>query len=94
MATVIIRFQVQDFTKWKPTFDEFSTLRREHGSQGGRVFQSAENPNAVTIELDWDNVENARRFYAMDNVRQAMQRAGVQGAPEFTYSTQAHRASA
>ena len=94
MINVLVRFHVQDFDSWKPVFDEFSTLRREYGSQGGRVFQSSDNPNAVTIQLDWDNLENAKRFYAMDQVRQAMQLAGVQGAPEITYLTQADRANA
>ena len=60
---------------------------------GTQVFRSAENPNEVVILLEWDSLENARRFTQSDDLRAAMQRAGVTGPPDIYFLEEADRTS-
>jgi heme-degrading monooxygenase HmoA len=85
MAHFIVHHQVADFDRWKPVFDEHASMRKAAGCQGGYVLRSADDPNEVTIVFDWDNMDNAQAFASSENLREAMQRAGVQGRPDVTF---------
>jgi heme-degrading monooxygenase HmoA len=47
--------------------------------------QSVDDPREVTIFLDWDSLERARRFAASDDLKQTMQKAGVVGDPDVRF---------
>jgi len=47
--------------------------------------RNAEDPNELVILLEWDSVENARRFANADDLREAMQRAGVADQPDVYF---------
>jgi quinol monooxygenase YgiN len=82
MVCVILRSTVEAYEKWRPVFDSLEELRRSRGSKGvNQVFRDADNPNTVTLILEWDNADNARKFLGSTELREAMQRAGVVGAP-------------
>ena len=57
------------------------------GVKGDAVFQSVDDPNDVTAWHDFDTVEAARAFVSSDELRSAMQKAGVQGEPEIWFVT-------
>jgi heme-degrading monooxygenase HmoA len=40
------------------------------------------DPNELVILLEWDSSENARRFADAEDLREAMQRAGVADWPD------------
>lgn len=77
MAYLLVRHKVADYSRWKPVFDEHGAARRDGGSRGGWLFRSADDPDELVILLECDSLENARRFAGSDDLRQAMQRAGV-----------------
>ena len=82
MVHVIMRATVADYQKWRPVFDNLEDLRRSKGSTGvNRVFRDADNPNTITLLLEWDSAANGRDFLASEQLREAMQKAGVVGAP-------------
>ena len=85
MANVLVHLQVQDYAKWRPVFDEFSALRKLNGSQGAHLYRLPNNSTEVVILFGWNSLENARRFFDLPEVRQGMQRAGVEGRPEILY---------
>lgn len=85
MPYVMIHHKVADFAKWKPVFDEHGAARKAAGSKGGYLFQSADDPNDVIGLLEWDSIENARAFAASDDLREAMQRAGVVSEPTIVF---------
>jgi len=85
MSYVLVRAKVEDYEKWKLGFDEHGTTRQERGSKGGRLFRNADDPNEVTIVLEWDNLENARHFAHSEELREAMQRRGVVGQPDMYF---------
>jgi heme-degrading monooxygenase HmoA len=85
MTNLLIHSTVEDYAKWKSVFDEYATNRKTSGSKGGELFRSADNPNEITILFEWDVLDNARQFTQSDDLRQAMQRAGVVGRPDLYF---------
>jgi quinol monooxygenase YgiN len=85
MVHVLVRHKVSDFNRWKESFDSHLNMRMHAGELGFRLFQSVDDPREVTLLLDWDSVEHARRFMGSEELRGRMQQAGVVGAPDVQY---------
>lgn len=85
MIHVLIRHKVADYPKWKQGFDSFLSHRMAGGEIGFRVFQSIDDPRDVTVLTDWESTEHARRFMQSEDLRKAMQGAGVVGSPDVVF---------
>jgi quinol monooxygenase YgiN len=85
MVHTFVRFTVEDYAKWRAIFDSLSSLRDKMGSHGGQIFRGADNPNEITVVIMWDNPGKAQSFFQSDELRRAMQQAGVQGPPDITF---------
>ena len=85
MPYLLVRHKVDDYERWKPGFDEHGATRRESGGKGGYLFRNAEDPNETVILLEWDNLENARRFAQSEDLRETMQRVGVADRPDIYF---------
>ena len=85
MALLIVRHKVQDYSKWKPVFDDHATARKAAGCKGGRLWRSASDPNEIFVLLGWDSVESARKFVETANLQQVMQRSGVVDKPDVYF---------
>jgi hypothetical protein len=94
MPYLLVRHRVNDFATWKAVFDEQAKTRKASGSKGGYLFRNADNPSEVVIALEWDRVENARRFVASPDLRATMERAGVVDRPDVYFLNEAGRPSA
>ncbi len=93
MTYMLVQHSVEDYAKWKRVFDENGAIRQTNGSKGGFVLRNAENGNQMTVLLEWDSLENARAFANSDDLREAMQRAGVTGRPNVSFLDEADRPS-
>ena len=93
MPHTLIHITVEDYAKWRPVFDEIGALRQKYGGQGGHVFRKAEAPNEIMVLMEWKDMEQARQYAASDELRAAMQRAGVQGRPTIHYLNEAEAAA-
>jgi hypothetical protein len=85
MIHVLIRHKVADFNRWKESFDSHLNARMHAGELGFRLFQNVDDPRDVTLLLDWDTAQNARKFIGSNEVSSRMQEAGVVGAPDVQY---------
>jgi quinol monooxygenase YgiN len=85
MPTLLIRHHVADFAAWKAAFDAHAITRQANGSQGGRLFRAAADPNEVLLLLEWDDRERARLFVDSDDLQEAMTQAGVAGEPDIWF---------
>ncbi|MBI4300450.1 MAG: cyclase [Chloroflexi bacterium] len=85
MPYLLVRHKVADFSNWKPIFDEHEPTRANAGSQGGLLFRSVDDPNEVFVLLEWDAQSRAREFAQSEDLRQAMDRAGVLGPPDVYF---------
>ena len=82
MLKVMTKFEVNDFTKWQTSFKDGEGMRMDAGSKGVQVFQSVEDPNTVTVIMDWDDKEKAMAFSRSPELREAQQKSGVNSIPE------------
>jgi hypothetical protein len=86
MASMFIKHRVADFGRWKPAFDEHETARREFGATAHSVHRDADDPNVIVIAFRVASIARAREFVASDELRAAMERAGVEDPPEFWFT--------
>ena len=85
MPYLLIRHKVADYSKWKPIYDQHATTRKVSGGQGAQLFRNATDPNELVILFEWDDLERARQFAQSEDLRQAMQQAGVADQPDIYF---------
>ena len=88
MPHVLVRVKVEDYVRWKPVYDGMEGLRKANGASDARVFRNTDDPNEVVVLLEWDNMENARRYTGLPELREAMQRGGTIGPADILYLDQ------
>ena len=81
MTTLFVRHQVADYAAWRRTYDAFAPTRDALGVKAQAVYQSAEDPNNLTLTHDFATLEAAQAFAGSAELRAAMHDAGVEGAP-------------
>jgi heme-degrading monooxygenase HmoA len=83
MPYLLFRYKVADYDRWKPVLDQRGATRQAQGSRGGQVFRNANDPNELVILFEWSDLEQARQFAQSEELRQAMQQAGVADQPDI-----------
>jgi quinol monooxygenase YgiN len=90
MIYLNVRHTAADYAKWRVGFDAHEATRRAAGATGvQQVYRDVENPNTVTIIMEWDSAEKARKFAQDPALREVMEKAGVIGAPEVRFLNRA-----
>jgi hypothetical protein len=89
MARLFVRHDVTDYKAWRRAYDDFDAERRSLGVTGHAVFQSADDPNDVTVWHDFSTLEDARRFSSSPRLNEVMGKGGVKGAPQIWFVNQA-----
>ena len=64
MTILQIEHRVRDFDAWKQAFDSDPVGRKEGGVLRYRVARTADDPNHVLIELEFDEPSKAEAFRA------------------------------
>ena len=85
MPYILIRHKVEDYTKWKPVFDEHGATRKASGSKGGYLLRNIDDANEVVIFIEMDDLEKARQLVQSEDLRQAMERSGVADQPDIYF---------
>ncbi len=78
---IVVHHKVKDFAAWKPAYDKHAAARKAAGLTKDHVLQSVDDPNAVTIVMDFSDLGKAKAFAASPGLKEAMKAAGVVGAP-------------
>lgn len=89
MAVLFVRHKVDDFKTWKKGYDDFDAERQSLGVTGHGVFQLDGDPNDVTVYHEFATMEAAKAFATSDRLKEVMDEAGVQGAPDIWFTNQA-----
>ena len=82
-ATLIVRHQVNDFGAWRSVYDSVDDLRQQHGCTDAEVLVSATDKEDIYVLHRFPTVEQAEAFAGSSQLREAMGRAGVAGAPRI-----------
>jgi len=81
MATLFVRHSVSDYEAWRKVYDEFFEARKGAGVTGEAVYRSVDDPNEVTLVLDFQTIEAAHAFPNDQKLEAAYRQAGSLGAP-------------
>lgn len=81
MVILVVHHRVRDYDAWKAVFDEHESVRRSHGETEHRVYRDIHDPNRVVVHNDFPTEEAARAFAEDPSLKEAMERAGVEGEP-------------
>jgi hypothetical protein len=85
MIHTLVRHKVADFAKWKPAYDAHASARQKAGLKEEHLFRNADDPNEVILLFSAEDIDKAKAFAASDDLRQAMQRAGVSDKPDVYF---------
>jgi Zn-dependent oligopeptidase len=89
MATLFVRHTVSDYKAWRKTYDDFAPVQKANGVKAQAVYQAADNPNDVTVTHEFATAEAAQAFVKNDELKKAMHKAGVVGAPTIWIANKA-----
>jgi heme-degrading monooxygenase HmoA len=86
MVYIQVQHKVEDYNRWKAAFDAHASAREAGGSTGTNyILRNVDNPNELVVVLEWDDLDRARQFAQSQELREAMQNAGVTGPPEVLF---------
>jgi len=94
MPYFLVRQKVKDYVRWKQVFDEQSAIRKTTGSKGGFIYRNSDDPNEVFVLLEANDLQKAREFARSEELRKAMERAGVTDKPDIYFLGEVERTSA
>ena len=84
MVYIHIRHRLEDYARWREGYDNHAPARQAGGAVGeAQVMRNVEDPNEVILLLGWSDLQKARAFIQSVSLKEAMQKAGVQGSPEI-----------
>lgn len=89
MAQMLIRHKVKDFSSWKRNFDMSLPIRKFSGEERYQIFQNVEDPNEVTVLIDWKSLEKAIQYAESTDLKTAMKIAGVIDEPSIFLTSEA-----
>ena len=82
MVYINLRLNVADFDKWHTGFQGFESYRKSHGSTGvNQIYHDVDDPNNVTLIMEWDEAINARAFLNDPQTKANMDAMGITGRP-------------
>ncbi|WP_028753212.1 antibiotic biosynthesis monooxygenase [Rhizobium leucaenae] len=89
MTTLFVRHEVSDYATWRKVYDAFRPVQKANGVLAEAVYQATDNPNDVTVTHEFATIEAAQAFGALEELRAAMRKGGVLGAPTVWFTNKA-----
>jgi hypothetical protein len=84
---MFVRHEVADYATWKKGYDGFRATQKKMGVVSQAVYQSTDNPNDVTVMHVFHSLDQAKTFVASPDLKAAMEKSGVKGAPQIWFTT-------
>ncbi len=78
---MFVRHTVSDYAAWRKVYDSVAPMQKAGGVTAEAVYRGADDSNDVTVTHEFASIEAARAFAGSADLKAAMQRAGVVGAP-------------
>jgi hypothetical protein len=83
-VAVLVSHHVENYERWKKAFDEHKTARVGASFIGHHINRGVDDSQMVYLYGPATDIEKVKAFVDSSDLRQAMQKAGVQGAPTIT----------
>jgi hypothetical protein len=85
MPAMMIHHKVKDYGAWRPVYDAHEKSRASAGITNAKVFRRAEDLNDLVILADVADVAKAKSWSTSEDLKLAMQKAGVVGPPTIHF---------
>jgi hypothetical protein len=82
---------VRDYDDWKPVFESGEAVRAGHGCTGHEIYRGVDDPNQLTIFLEFPSREKGEEFLADPRLQEKMAESGVDSEPRSHWVTHAQR---
>jgi hypothetical protein len=82
---VTIQPKVRNYVTWKKAFDADDSLRKAHGINFVLIGRDQRDTNMVYVLSKMDDLEKARAFSKIPNLREASKQSGLVGSLGFSY---------
>ena len=83
----LVQHKVKDFDKWLPVYEAGDSARKASGLTEIGLERGLDNSNEITVAFKTDDIQKAKDFTNSPGLKEAMQKAGVIGAPTISYIT-------
>ena len=83
MAKVIVQHHVSDYDRWHPVFTDHAAVRKMHGASGHTLNRAVDDQNSLVVVTEFATVEGAQAFMQDPSLPEAMERGGVDSAPQI-----------
>lgn len=85
MPYTLVRHKIKDYAIWKPFFDENVPNRQQYGFREGTIFRNIEEPDELYLLFEWEDIDQARQFFSLEELQKTMEQAGVVDKPDVIY---------
>lgn len=82
----MVQHKVKNFDKWKVGYLAHDSMRTVYGISKFIMGRGMQDSNTVIVMDKMTDVQKAKDFAKMPGLKEAMMKAGVIGAPTFTYA--------
>jgi len=86
-AMMLVTHKVSNFQKWLAAFEANDSFKLANGIHNYVVGRGFEDSNTVFVATRADNMEKAKAFAKSADLKKAMQKSGVVGAPVISFIT-------
>jgi hypothetical protein len=86
MVTLFVRHSVSNYEAWRTAYDDFATIQKTLGVTAQAVYRGIADPNDVTVTHEFNTLEAAQVFLLRDELKAAMQAAGVKSTPTIWFT--------
>lgn len=88
MPYVLVHQATADYTQWRKVFDAAAPMRAEAGCTDALVLQEQADPHKLVILFEFEDLDRAQQYIENPQLKQAWQRAAVEGDSEIHLLTQ------
>ena len=82
---IVIKHKVADYEKWRKGYDAHDSVRKAYGISHYMIGRGMDDPNTIVVINKFSDVQKAKEFSMLPNLKELMKKAGVISKPEFSY---------
>jgi hypothetical protein len=79
---------VRDYDDWKAVFDSGERVRQEYRCTGHEIYRDVDDPNMLTVFLEFPTRERAKAFFDDPRLNEKMRESGVDAETRTMFVSQ------
>ena len=82
---------VRDYDDWKAVFDSGEPVRQEFHCTGHEIYRDVDDPNMLTVFLEFPSRERAKAFFDDPRLKEKLQESGADSETRTMFVSQTRR---